>query len=381
MALTFPEMKLAVNIVLNSGNVPAIVGDAGIGKSALVREVAADRGAQLFTTVVSLSEKGDLAIPVPPLTDAAFIDTQRYGRLADVAYGYSHTLIEIIEAAERHPDQPIIWFLDEFNRGTQAVQSELMNLVLQRQINTLKLPDQVQLILAENPDASMTGFEQTAYGVTPGDAAINDRTVRLVLTADSTSWLTWAGDHINGLVKEYLEQTPGDLMPTDHDEDLYPTPRAWERVSDILNQTTELTVAEQETVLPDLITGNLGVTVGQAFYGFVHTRQPGLTVKQFYTQPESVVLATLKTLSPSSQQHVLELALTDPVWPLTQDQTAARFLFGLQQLPLDGQYAVALKLAEQPDELEILNQAANDQPSVAKLYQRLTEIGSQGLEA
>lgn len=55
MALTYQQLLTAVPVVLDAGSVPNIVGDAGIGKSALVREIAANLNAALFTTVVSLS--------------------------------------------------------------------------------------------------------------------------------------------------------------------------------------------------------------------------------------------------------------------------------------------------------------------------------------
>ncbi|MCG5037248.1 hypothetical protein MAA39_13570 [Lactiplantibacillus plantarum] len=58
MALSYQALLTAVPVVLKAGNVPNIVGEAGIGKSALVAEVAKRMGAQLYTTVVSLSEKG-----------------------------------------------------------------------------------------------------------------------------------------------------------------------------------------------------------------------------------------------------------------------------------------------------------------------------------
>ena len=196
MALTYQQLLTAVPLVLRAGNVPNIVGDAGIGKSALVKDVADRLGAQLFTTVVSLSEKGDLAIPVPPLTNDSFVETQRYGRLANVQFGYSETLIRIIKDAEAHPEAPIIWFLDEFNRGTAAVQSELMNLVLQRRINALRLPDTVMIVIAENPDSTMAGFDDREYAVATADAAIKDRTVRLVMTTSTAEWLDLSLIHI-----------------------------------------------------------------------------------------------------------------------------------------------------------------------------------------
>ena len=55
MSLSYQQMKIAVPLVIKAGNVPSIVGEAGIGKSALVQEIAASMGAKLYTTVVSLS--------------------------------------------------------------------------------------------------------------------------------------------------------------------------------------------------------------------------------------------------------------------------------------------------------------------------------------
>ena len=86
MALGFIKTMQAVDLIEKSGAVANIVGLAGIGKSALVNQLAEQNHAKLFTTVVSLSEKGDLAIPVPPLTDKSFIETDKYGKLADVKF-------------------------------------------------------------------------------------------------------------------------------------------------------------------------------------------------------------------------------------------------------------------------------------------------------
>lgn len=149
MSLTYQELLVTLPALLEAGSVPNLVGEAGIGKSALVAEVAKRMGATLLTTVVSLAEKGDLALPVPPLTKDSLVTTSRFGTLADVKYGYSTTLLTLLKEAEARPGQPIIWFLDEFNRGNAAVQSELMNLVLQRQIHTLTLPEEVHIILAQ----------------------------------------------------------------------------------------------------------------------------------------------------------------------------------------------------------------------------------------
>ncbi|MTV81115.1 ATP-binding protein [Secundilactobacillus folii] len=378
--LSFQELVTVIPVVLKAGNVPAIVGEAGIGKSALVAQVATDLKAKLFTTVVSLSEKGDLAIPVPPLSDSAFVKTSQYGELADVKYGYTHTLIEIIQWAERHPQQPIIWFLDEFNRGTQAVQSELMNLVLQRQINSLRLPDQVHLILAENPDATMAGFENSDYGVTVGDAAISDRTVRLVMRADVQDWLMWANDagQIDPRVRRYIEENPGQLAPADHDADLYPTPRAWQRVSKNLQALAELPEKQQLTLRLDLLQGDLGMTVGQSFEAFLRRQKAGLSATDIYggDELEDAVSHRFRTSEIDQQQSIMNNLIEQlDQYPLTDAEYATRFNTLLNMMPADGQYAVALKLAEKPNVLEEMYDAAQRLPTVKQLYDQLTAIG------
>ncbi|GAX01108.1 ATP-binding protein [Secundilactobacillus silagei] len=378
--LSFQELVTAIPVVIKAGNVPAVVGEAGIGKSALIQTIAAKMNAKLFTTVVSLSEKGDLAIPVPPMTDAAFVKTSQYGELADVKFGYTHTLIEIIQWAEAHPQQPIIWFLDEFNRGTQAVQSELMNLVLQRQINSLRLPDQVHMVLAENPDATMTGFETSDYGVTVGDAAINDRTVRLVMRADTSDWLQWAqgSGNIVQSVRRFIEENPQQLAPADHDDDLYPTPRAWQRVSRNLQELNKLPADQQAKLRLDLLQGDLGVTVARSFEQFVRQQQVGLSAQEIYAGNllDPTVTQIFNEAGIDQQQSIMNSLIQQTgEFPLTQETYAARFTTLLNLMPVDGQFAVALKLAEVPNLLEQLYEAAQQHPVVKQLYDQLTAIG------
>lgn len=386
MALTYQQCLQAVQVVLASGSVPTIVGEAGIGKSALVADVAHQRHAKLFTTVVSLVEKGDLVIPVPPLTTDSFIQTKHYGQLADVQFGYSHTLVSLIRYAEAHPHDDIIWFLDEFNRGTQAVQSELMNLVLQRRINSLILPDQVHLILAENPDATMSGFATSHYGVTPGDAAIADRTTRLVLQADTPTWLAWAKAEQNGhprltpLVTDYLTENPEDLFTTpanaQQDADLQPTPRAWERVSDLLKELEQQDLLGETAVVRELLVGNLGATVGQAFAGYVQNKRPQLTVAALMTQDTAV--GTFRALNPAQQQRLLHQCLVaQQDWPLTRAANAERFTQLLMLCAPDGQFAVAKEMAQQPDLLEDLYRQVSQTTAVRQLYAVLTQIGKR----
>lgn len=380
MSLSYQQMKIAVSLVIKAGNVPSIVGEAGIGKSALVQEIAASMGAKLYTTVVSLSEKGDLAIPVPPLTERSFVTTQHYGTLANVQFGYSETLVAIVKQAEAHSDQPIIWFLDEFNRGTQAVQSELMNLVLQRQVNSLKLPDQVHIVIAENPDSTMENFADSDYGVTAGDAAIRDRTVRLVMKAAVDDWLLWARQlqsdgqpRIHELVAKYIRLHPNLLAPADHEKDLYPTPRAWARVSGNLRQLEQLDEETQTTLAADLFSGDLGSEVGAAFAKFVAQHGQQLSVADLIDHSTQLQFVAEVDRLTAVRQWVKELTK----YPITQ--YPAQFKNCLYALSPDGRFAVVQDLGEQAvaaEQIKALYQAANENPGgdQEQLYRLLERI-------
>lgn len=385
MALTYQQLLTAVPLVLRAGNVPNIVGDAGIGKSALVEDVARQMSAQLYTTVVSLSEKGDLAIPVPPLTSDSFVETKDYGRLANVQYGYAETLIRIIQFAEEHPGQPIIWFLDEFNRGSQAVQSELMNLVLQRRINSLRLPAQVKMIIAENPDSTMAGFNDREYDVAVGDAAINDRTVRLVMATSTTEWLEWARHRqpaINALVIKYLDSHPDRLMMVANspESDLEPTPRAWERVSTNLDELQKLPRETQEQLAGDLFSGDLGATVGESFAQFFLAQGSELTLEVVQTTADGQ--RQFKTADEAVKVELLREWLNQPGdYSLDADQGAAVFLKLLRSISADGQVAVAKSVGESGLPLvTAMYRQATSAPAgaVAGLYQELARAASQG---
>lgn len=388
MSLSYQDMLTAVKVVLKTGNVPNIVGEAGIGKSALVETVAQELQAKLYTTVVSLSEKGDLAIPVPPLTDNSFVETEHYGSLANVKFGYSETLVDIIKQAELHPDVKIIWFLDEFNRGTQAVQSELMNLVLQRQINSLKLPEQVQIVIAENPDSTMAGFEDSNYGVTAGDTAIKDRTVRLVLRVSASDWLSWARangqdghENIHPLVQAFVEEEPDMLSPKQHGDDLFPTPRAWQRVSDSLFELDNQSPEVRSKLQLELFKGDLGELVGRAFNSFVKQQGNQLTPESILASYDfETTLSEFSSLDEVQKQQLLKSWLTQVAeYPLDDSRNADYFQQLLKQMSPDGQYVVIQTVGQIEHLADILKPMFSNlqSESVASLYRYFGKIATR----
>ncbi|CAH1853188.1 AAA family ATPase [Convivina intestini] len=379
MALNYQQLLLAVPVVLKAGHVPTIVGEAGIGKSALVADLAHKMGAKLFTTVVSLSEKGDLALPIPPLNQRDMIQTKHYGQLADVKFGYTHTLIQIIKQAERHPQQPIIWFLDEFNRGNSAVQAELMNLVLQRQINDIKLPKNTHLVLAENPDDTMEGFEEDQYTVQAADAALKDRTTRLVMDVSVKDWLQWAQQgNIDPLICRFIAGNTDLLYPKNRSGDLDPTPRAWQRVSDNYGQLKALGSAAIEDLAFDLFAGDLGLVIASQLVSFLQENTVLLTAQEVFDgQPVGPRLPKAIRQRFQKMTEIQKMTAMKSILAtanLTTNDHAGRYGALLELLAPDSQYAVVQQLVNDPV-LDDLYQSADHYANV--LYQQIMDIATR----
>lgn len=228
MSLYFKDVKKAVDLVVSSGNVPNIIGLQGIGKSDLVRGFAKEKGYGFFEVTCSLMQEGDLAMP--------YISKKADGS-QEVSYAINNIILNVIESSKTH--ELVILFLDEFNRASAQVQSELMNLVLQREIVGVRLPENVRLVLAMNPSSDMEGFDGTSYSVNFSDSAMMGRVVSLTMEANLNDWLEYAERKVDGIsavhpdVISFLRSNPKLFSTVEEYGRINNTPRGWKRASDI----------------------------------------------------------------------------------------------------------------------------------------------------
>ena len=97
----------------------------------------------------------------------------------------------------------VLLFIDEINRAEHAVQQELMNLILNREINGFSLGDQVRIIAAMNPEDSFD------YQTIDMDPAQQNRFVWLYMNADYMQWIDWAiSAGIEEKVIEFISSYP-----------------------------------------------------------------------------------------------------------------------------------------------------------------------------
>jgi len=165
-------------------------------------------------------------------------------------------------------DVPTIIFLDELTAADQRLQASAYELVLDRRIGGKPIPSQAWVVAAGN------GASDGAISYSMG-TALADRFQHVSLQADVKSWLEWArnmGLHTSVLAflkvkSEFLECNK---LAIEQNEMVVPTPRSWERVSDVLQfheKSQKDGAPADRTTLEFDVSGYLGKKVAIEFFG------------------------------------------------------------------------------------------------------------------
>ena len=249
--MKFNDVKKSVMLTLAAGKTPIVVGERGIGKTQMMKDIANTMDMKLINIDCNLLKEGEIGgLPLPfKLDNGTTVTTYAI-----------HAKLKMIEdyLAEK-PDGKVLLFFDELNRTTRETMAELMNLILNKEINDYKVPSNVCMVAAMNPSSSTSGFEgNTSYGVTDMDAASKNRLVWLYLETDAKTWLDWAIERPGSVVDkdqaekikffsrddfetvideriiEFISSFPDLLNSPREDQDVSPSSRTWEFASDII---------------------------------------------------------------------------------------------------------------------------------------------------
>lgn len=152
-----------------------------------------------------------------------------------------------------------ILFLDEISAAPQSVQAAAYQITLDRVIGEHKLPDNCIVIAAGNrvTDRSVA-FKMPK--------ALANRLCHIEVEKNSSAWINWAVKNgINERVLGFLSFRVDYLSCFDasNDDLAFATPRAWEMVSNVLNQVD----SDVEKVYP-LVAGLIGTGTAIEFRGW-----------------------------------------------------------------------------------------------------------------
>lgn len=359
--LSFSTIKHGLHLLLDTSEVVVnLVGHAGIGKTQLVESLARDNGYFFREITCSLLQEGDIAMPIQ---DTVGSDE---GRMARVKYILHTAIVEIMEYHTLNPDGRSILFLDEYNRASSSVQAEWMNLVLQRRVMGVELPENCRVILAENPSSDVDGFEGSDYHVNIRDGAINDRTMRIRMGVNLDEWVSGYAKqvineegrtHIHPVVTRFLSEGNREwFLDTTSEGDKKPTPRAWERVSNFLYTMEDKGYTYQNedmlSFIYEGVKGNVGEQVGGLFNNFAINVQDYISPNEFIESSDTQYKQLLEKFnklqeirrSSIAEDFVRAMALDKNVAYLKDDKLINRLVDVILELNEDTQHVIMYDL-------------------------------------
>ncbi|MEW8994059.1 ATP-binding protein [Clostridium sp.] len=270
--MNFNDTSKSVELVIETNEVPLIVGESGIGKTALAKALARKHKWSLVVIDGNLLKEGEIG-GLPTVEEYSIKDSE--GRLINkkaTIYAIHTKLMEIDNLILEGKD--VLLFIDEINRCEHSVQQELMNLILNREINGYKLHDKVRILAAMNPSSKYgSDFD---YQVVDMDAAQENRFVWLNMESDAKGWIKWASENqVDIKIIEFISTFPEHLHSINED-DIRATPRSFERVSKSYKLYKENKDNIPRRVFLNVLRGNLGRIIAEQLMDFIESDNTAL---------------------------------------------------------------------------------------------------------
>ena len=283
MQATAKQVIRLLRAYIEARIVPMIVGSPGVGKSDLVRQVAATYGLKLIDVRLAQCDPVDL-MGLPSIIN---------GRA-----GYAPMNTFPIEG-DKVPDGYNGWliFLDELTSAPMAVQSAAYKLILDRMVGQHNLHKNVVMVAAGNR------AEDNAI-VMDISTALQSRMAWIDMVVDKDDWLDWAMEHkMHHFITDYIKFKPSALytFKPDHTDHTYACPRSWEfanRLMPLLN--------DKQDFLP-LLSGVISEGVAREFIGFTRVYKELPKIEAITSNPDTVHIpqepSVLFALSGSLANH------------------------------------------------------------------------------
>jgi hypothetical protein len=240
---------------------PAFVwGAPGVGKSSVVRAVAAARGLPLV----------DVRAPLLDPTDLRGLPYLRDGVAAWAPPAF----------LPADPHSSGVLFFDELNAAPPLVQASLYQLTLDRRVGEYELPAGWRVVAAGNR-------AEDAAIVFRMPSALANRFVHLDFEVNFEDWALWAADRgIDPLVQAFLRLRRGMLLDTSAMDRGFPTPRSWEMASDAVKRFGGAQAAL------DVLIGIVGEGAAIEFAGFSERTLRAERVDAILADPDKSALPT-----------------------------------------------------------------------------------------
>lgn len=248
--------------LLTAGRVPFIHGDPGVGKSDVIRAVAAQMGIGLV----------DLRLSIYDPTDLKGYPTLRGSGANEVMH--------FVPPATLPRKGKGILLLDELPAAPPSVQAASYQLVLDRRLNEYELPPGWHIVAAGN-------FPRNGGVHYAMPAALANRFVHIEWTLDHNDWDAWAADNdITAATRAFIRMRPNLLHKIEMREggQAFPSPRSWKFADDIVKLRLP---ADTEF---ELLSGTVSKGVATEYVAMVRASQELPSIDTIVASPTTATL-------------------------------------------------------------------------------------------
>ena len=269
--MKFSEVLDTINLIIEAGEVPLVIGESGIGKTALAHRLANNNKYKLVTIDANLLKEGEIG-GLPAVQNGQTI------------YATHHKLVEVQKLLKNNEE--VLLFIDELNRCEHTVQQELMNLILNREINGYSLGNEVKIIAAMNPSNKYESYENSDYQVVDMDPAQEDRFVWIEMESDIKEWIRWGmgNGKIHEDIIEFLSSFPNYLHTPNSKESLKATPRSWERISKAYTIYRMPGSKYSLNTFLNVVRGNVGESITTDFANYIsNMKKPLISMEDLFS--------------------------------------------------------------------------------------------------
>ena len=279
-------------------------GAPGLGKSSILQDVARELGIGFIDVRLAQREPVDIrGLPVPGPDGVKWLVASEW---------------------PRDPNSRGVILFDEITAADRSLQVAAYEFILDRRLGELyKVPDGWYICAAGNRT------EDRAVSTTMSSALAN-RFLHVEMQEDVESWIAWARTHdIHPSVMGFVRYRPGYLFHQEGEnlERGWPTPRAWERVSRML----DVFGLEDMSLLRKVVYGLVGNRAGVEFMEFHKINETFDDVLEMMRDPTKPI----KVPDAADRKYALCAAMTYLVWRGKDEVEEARRIDGFYRICME----------------------------------------------
>lgn len=301
------KRAMLTNLVTNKADLaitPLLSGKHGIGKSQLVKSIAADINGICYTIEGGTLKEGEITglpyqyndgiktrfkfLPYYVVENIQMLE-EEYVKYQDAS------VAEKIELIKTKMITPVVIFIDEINRTESAVYKELMNILLTRSVNGYQFPWWVFFVGAMNP-----ATQNSVYATNEMDPAQLDRFLKIKVRENVNDWMDFAFEKdINVKIVNFIAENPNLLSVTskelEDEEKPSPSPRAWDMIDSLISSSelvdiffskSELKYKDKD--LKELIACKIGSTTAAMYQSSLVDTNKLMSAEELFDDSESI---------------------------------------------------------------------------------------------